>query len=105
MFFIIENKEKTSYNNLVMNKDKIKFFAAQLGAKIPTLDLHGFYPSDALDKLDIFIYQCVEKNVDSARIIYGGGTGKLREIVLKKLKEYKVVTKYQEEGGSVIVLF
>ena len=88
-----------------MKNDELKFFAAQLGAQIPTLDLHGFYPSDALDKLDIFIYQCIEKNADSARIIYGGGTGKLREIVLAKLKEYKVVTKFQEEGGSVVVLF
>lgn len=88
-----------------MKKNDLKFFAAQLGAQIPTLDLHGFYPSDALDKMDIFIYQCVEKNVDSARIIYGGGTGKLREIVLAKLKEYKTVKKFQEDGGSVVVLF
>ncbi len=88
-----------------MDKDSLKFYAAELGAKIPTLDLHGFYPSDALDRLDIFIYKCVEINSESARIIYGGGTGKLREVVLKKIKENKVIHSYQEEGGSVIVLF
>lgn len=88
-----------------MNKDQLKFFAAELGAKIPTLDLHGFYPSDALEKLDIFLYQCVEKNVDSARVIYGGGTGKLREAVLDKLKVHKAVKNYLQEGGSAVVLF
>lgn len=88
-----------------MNSSNAKFFAAQLGAKIPTLDLHGLYPDDALGKLDFFIYQCVEKNADSARIIYGGGTGKLRSAVLEKLKEYKAVVDRQEEGGSVVVLF
>lgn len=88
-----------------MDKDDIKFYAAQLGAKISTLDLHGYYPSDALDQLDIFIYRCVEVNSESARIIYGGGTGKLRETVLNKIKEYKVIHSYQEEGGSVIILF
>ena len=88
-----------------MDKSGLKFFAAQIGAQIPTLDLHGFYPSAALDKLDIFIYQCVEKNVDSARIIYGGGTGRLCEAVLEKLKDYPVVTNYQDEGGSCVILF
>ena len=88
-----------------MDKNSAKFFAAQIGAKIPTLDLHGFYPSDALEKLEIFLYQCIEKNADSARIIYGGGTGRLREAVLKYLKGHKVVTDYQDEGGSCVVLF
>lgn len=88
-----------------MNNSQIKFFAAQLGAKIPTLDLHGFYPSDALDRLDIFIYQCIEQNADSARVIYGGGTGRLRDAVLNKIKDYAVITSCQDEGGSCIILF
>lgn len=88
-----------------MNKNSAKFFAAEIGAKIPTLDLHGFYPSDALDKLEIFVYQCVEKNTGSARIIYGGGTGRLREAVLNHLEKIKVVVDYQDEGGSCIILF
>lgn len=88
-----------------MDKNSAKFFAAHLGAKIPTLDLHGFYPSDALEKLEIFLYQCIEKNADSARVIYGGGTGRLREAVLKYLKDHKVVIDQQDEGGSCVVLF
>jgi len=88
-----------------MGNDQLKFFAAEIGAKIPTLDLHGFYPAGALDKLDIFLYQCVENNSDSARVIYGGGTGKLREVVLDKLKEYKIVKNFRDEGGSAVVIF
>ncbi len=88
-----------------MKSNDLKFYAAQLGASMPTLDLHGFYPSAALDKMDIFIYQCVEKKADSARIIYGGGTGKLREAVLEKLKDYSVITGYQDESGSCVILF
>jgi len=88
-----------------MDKSSLKFFAAALGAKIPTLDLHGLYPDQALEKLDIFIYQCIEKNADSARIIYGGGTGRLRKVVLEKLREYSVVSDHQDEGGSCVILF
>jgi len=88
-----------------MGKNDLKFFAAQIGTEIPTLDLHGFYPSDAIEKLDIFIYQCVEKNVDSARIIYGGGTGKLGKAVLEKIKDHPAAGDYQDEGGSCVVLF
>lgn len=88
-----------------MDKNKAKFFAAEIGAKIPTLDLHGFYPSDALEKLDVFIYECVAKNVDSARIIYGGGTGRLREAALDYLKNIKAAADYKDEGGSCIILF
>lgn len=88
-----------------MKNNDLKFYAAQLGAIVPTLDLHGFYPSDALDKMDIFIYQCVEKKSDSARIIYGGGTGRLREAVLERLKDYSIITDFQDEGGSCVVVF
>lgn len=88
-----------------MDRNSAKFFAAQLGAKIPSLDLHGFYPSVALEKLEIFLYQCIEKKVDSGRIIYGGGTGRLREIILEKIKNHPTVVDYKEEGGSCIILF
>lgn len=88
-----------------MKKNDAKFFAAELGAKITTLDLHGLYPDQALDKLEIFLYQCVEKNCDSARIIYGGGTGRLREAVLEKISKHPVVEEWQESGGSCVIIF
>lgn len=88
-----------------MDKKSAQFFAAELGAKIPVLDLHGFFPDQALEKLEIFLYQCIEKNVGSARVIYGGGTGRLREAVLKYLKDHKVAVDYRDQGGSCVVLF
>ena len=39
------------------NKNEELFFAAELGADIPELDLHGFYPDEALEKLEIFLYR------------------------------------------------
>ena len=88
-----------------MDKNDLKFFAVQLGAKIPELDLHGLYPNQALDRLEIFLYQCIEKNIDSARVIYGGGTGRLREVVLERIKQLSIVDDYHDEGGSCVIIF
>ncbi|EKD43870.1 MAG: hypothetical protein ACD_72C00090G0002 [uncultured bacterium] len=88
-----------------MNKNSAKLFAAQIGAEIPSLDLHGLYPDQALEKLDFFIYQCVEQNADSARVIYGGGTGRLRDAVLEKIKTYSIILECYDEGGSCIIIF
>jgi len=85
--------------------NRVKFFAAEIGAKIPTIDLHGFYIREAMDRVDIFLYQCIEKKSESARIIYGGGTGKLREAVLEFIKRSSLILDYQEQGGQVVVLF
>jgi len=87
-----------------MNNKDIKFFAAEIGAEIPTLDLHGFYPEVALEKMDYFLYQCLEKKQNMARIIYGGGTGKLKEEVIKALKKFSIVTDYRDSGGSCIIM-
>jgi DNA-nicking Smr family endonuclease len=87
-----------------MDKNSAKFFAAEIGAKIPTLDLHGFYPDQALEKLDVFIYQCVQDREETARIIYGGGTGKLRDSVLGALKKYPAIVDYQDVGGSCLLI-
>lgn len=87
-----------------MDKNSAKFFAAELGAKIPALDLHGFYPDQALEKLDIFIYQCVENKEESARVIYGGGTGKLRDVVLKALQKYPIIIDFRDVGGSCLLI-
>jgi len=80
------------------------FLAAELGAQIPGLDLHGFYPDEALEKLEIFLYDNLMKKEKTARIIYGGGTGKLREAVLSRLAGHKAVGDYKEENGSCVLI-
>ena len=64
-----------------MNNKQAKIFAAQIGADIPELDLHGLYPDDALHKVELFLFE--NKDVDILRVIYGVGTGKLCEHVLE----------------------
>lgn len=86
-----------------MNPTEAKIFAAQLDQNLPSLDLHGLYPGEALEKLELFLYQ--QSQVDAVRVIYGGGTGKLKAEVLAVLRKHPMVAKIHDEGGSVIILF
>lgn len=88
-----------------MNDKDMKIFAASLGADIPSLDLHGFYPSEALEKLELFLFDLYKGKNKTARVIYGGGTGKLRQAVLDYLKKHPLVEDVTEEGGSCVVIF
>ncbi len=72
--------------------------------KFPNLDLHGNYPDVAVEKLEIFISDLVFNKENIGRVIYGGGTGKLREIVLSTVKKSVLVKDWKEEGGSCLVL-
>ena len=85
-----------------MNNNEAKIFAAQLGADIPTLDLHGYYPVEALEKLELFLFDNVDSDV--VKVIYGGGTGKLRQEVLSSLKDHPLPKKVVEDNGLCFVL-
>lgn len=90
---------------LSMNNDKdIKLFAAQLDPDIPACDLHGLYPHEALSRVELFLYDQQSIGVHSAKIIYGGGTGILREKVLQHLHKHPLVDTISEQGGYCIVL-
>ena len=39
-----------------MNNKQAKIFAAEIGADIPVLDLHGLYPDEALEKIELFVF-------------------------------------------------
>jgi len=88
-----------------MNNKQAKIFAAEIGADIPVLDLHSLYPDEALEKVEPFIYDMYKNKQDMGRIIYGGGTGKMREEVLNYLEKHPLVDDVVEEGGSCLVLF
>ncbi len=87
-----------------MSENNLKFFAAELGAKIPEIDLHGFYPTEALEKMEMFLYDCQVRGEKMVRIIYGGGKGVLREAVLRCLKAHPLVVEYEEKGGNTVVI-
>lgn len=87
-----------------MNNKQAKIFAAEIGADIPVLDLHGFYPSEALEKIEPFVYGIYKNKEQVGRIIYGGGAGVLRKEVLNYLKKHPLVEDVVEEGGACLVL-
>ena len=88
-----------------MDNSEAKIFAARLGKKIPELDLHGFRISEALEKLELFLYEMEQNKEEIVRVIYGGGTGRLREAVLKHLGGHPLPVEISDEGGSCLILF
>ena len=70
---------------------------------MPELDLHGFYPNEALEKLELFLF--ADRDKQMCRVIYGYGTGKLGTEVLQYLKKHPLVEDVVEEGGSCVVIY
>jgi len=87
-----------------MNNLEAKIFAAELGAEMPELDLHGFYPNEALEKLEVFLFKNSQNKEQMVRVIYGFGTGKLANEVLNYLKKHTLVEAVIEKEGSCIVV-
>ncbi len=88
-----------------MNNQEAIIFAAELGGKMPELDLHGLYPNEALEKLELFIFDCYKNKENKARIIYGFGTGKLGREVIVYLEKHPMIEDVVEMEGSCILVF
>lgn len=82
-----------------------KEFAAEIDEKIEVLDLHGLYPSEALDKLEIFLYNTSQRNIPHVKIIYGIGKGVLEKEVEKNLTTHPLVEKIIKKSGFSLVIF
>jgi dsDNA-specific endonuclease/ATPase MutS2 len=87
-----------------MDIKSAKLFAAEMDKNIPCLDLHGFYPDEAVNKLDIFLYENYSQKCSAVRVVYGGGTGRLREVILAYLSEHDLAETVKDEGGSAVVV-
>jgi len=81
-----------------------KIYCAELRTDLPTLDLHGFRPYNIAERIDQFLYSLVTLKEPAASIVYGGGTGVLREAVLKDLKYHCLVETVVEKAGYCIVI-
>jgi|MDTC01.3.fsa_nt_gb DNA-nicking Smr family endonuclease len=67
------------------------------------LDLHTFRPNEVRDLLPDYIEACLEKEIYELRIVHGKGTGTMRELVHKKLRQNAAVTRFRlgdEQTGS-----
>jgi len=87
-----------------MDNREVRIFSASINPNLPTLDLHGHYPSEALDELELFIFHSRSVNEFEVRVVYGGGTGKLKSAVLEYARAHKLVEEIVDEGGSCILL-
>lgn len=67
------------------------------------LDLHTFRAKDVPALLDDYIAECARRRIPVLRIAHGKGTGTLRELVHKRLKQNPHVASFRlappEAGG------
>ena len=83
----------------------LKFFAAELRNDLPELDLHSSFESGQIEiVLDQFLCQQIRKEEGAAAIIYGGGKGVLRNIVLKALEKHPLVIGVKDQGGYCLAI-
>ncbi len=87
-----------------MNNLEARKFAASINPNLKTLDLHGLYPSEALDELELFIFHSRSLGEFEVRVVCGAGTGRLKNAVLDYVGAHKLVEEIVDEGGSCILI-
>jgi dsDNA-specific endonuclease/ATPase MutS2 len=91
-----------------MDKSEAQVFAAELGLEIPKLDLHGKYPEEIADEVRGFVLENYNFDKEMIRIIYGVGTGKMKEMVLKVLEREDIksmIDTLEVKSGSCVIVF
>lgn len=76
---------------------------------VEKLDLHGERARDAREKIEKFISDQYIAGTDCVEIVYGIGTGALREVVLEILNNDEaiklMIESYKDFGASCFVYF
>lgn len=75
-----------------------------LNGSYATLDLHGLYPEDAEIKIDLFLTEHYKK-AEPVKIVYGVGSGVLREACLEFLNKHPMIAKVVEGPGYCLAFF
>jgi DNA-nicking Smr family endonuclease len=88
-----------------MNTLEARRMAAQLSTDLPTLDLHGLYPTEALDSLELFLYNAYQSGASAVHVVCGIGSGQLLLKVVEYLQKHSLVEEVFQEAGKCIVLF
>ena len=67
------------------------------------LDLHGFFPEQAVEMVEEFLNQAIDLNLDTVRIIHGKGRSKMKWTIYQVLKQHPAVEQFHdappEAGG------
>ena len=85
-------------------------FAAELSDSIPQIDLHGMRGNIAVSEAETFLHRSFMDGEEAVKIIHGRGTGILKTLIEKLLKEnpeiiasYRGSTKPGEAGAVILV--
>jgi DNA-nicking Smr family endonuclease len=81
-------------------------YTAQFDASIPMLDIHGHTLNTALPDLDAFLHSAFMRSDSVVCVVYGAGTGRLRDAVLSYLQSQKELVAGMREadrGGMVCI--
>ena len=72
------------------------------------LDIRGMRMTEAMATVEDFMDRALMANASGVRILHGKGNGTLRNVVRKKVREYKAVTKVghppAEQGGDGVTV-
>jgi dsDNA-specific endonuclease/ATPase MutS2 len=91
-----------------MERREAQIFAAELGLKIPQLDLHENFPEEVENEVKGFILENYNFDKEMVRIIYGVGTGKMKEMVLGVLEQPEIkniIDTLEVKSGSCVIVF
>lgn len=88
------------------SENDFRLFAAELRTDLPELDLHGRRAGDVTYATDTFLDQQFMTGATEVRIIFGKGTGKVREVVVAMLSRHELVDAWREaaSGGSAVII-
>ncbi len=78
-------------------------FAAELGGEAPILDLHGVHVGEVEERVDMFITSHRD-NGPVMKIIYGGGTGTLKETTIQYVSRHPMIARVIEDLGYCFVI-
>ena len=72
------------------------------------IDIRGLYVADALNVVQTFVDTALMSNAHVLKIVHGKGSGILRQTVVRKLREYKDITKIwhpaDDAGGDGVTI-
>ncbi len=105
-------KMVVNVKDLAVTKNQLQFNHRKINTRgvafdnnfSPKLDIRGYKMLDAEDTLQEFFDQALLSNAHTLEVVHGKGSGALRSLVLRKMKEYSDLKSYwhpaDEQGGD-----
>jgi len=84
----------------IKTKQKVKVNVTKPKGGQVNLDLHGQRVDDALEKLDIFLSDCLVNGFDEVLVYHGIGTGQLSKAIKEFLNRYPKIKGYSDAPSN-----